>query len=190
VASFLDGLFESMSGFTTTGLSVLNIATLPKCLLFFRAYAQWIGGAGIIVLSLAIFLRPGRAAFQLYASEFSEVNLLGSVVATARVVAMIHCGLTALGFLVYLAVGMTPFAALLHVMSTLSTGRVAPARSASWTWYEIQPSHREAIPMPRAISSFSFVLSAPSAVACLCNCPKPAIGPGSSVPSLRISPWR
>lgn len=126
VAPFIDGFFESMSGFTTTGLSVLDIKQLPKTLLFFRAYAQWIGGAGIIVLSLAIFLGPGKVAFQLYTSESGEENLLGSVMATVRVVARLYLGLTVLGFLVFLAAGMQPFEALLHILATLSTGGFSP----------------------------------------------------------------
>jgi trk system potassium uptake protein TrkH len=139
--SFLDGFFEAMSGFTTTGLSVMDIAHLPKSLLFFRAYAQWVGGAGIIVLSLAVFFGPGKAAFQLYASEFKEDNVLGSVITTARVVAMLYVGLTGLGLVVYLVTGMQPFEALLHVMATLSTGGFSPYpesigkfRSSLVTW--------------------------------------------------------
>lgn len=126
VAPFIDAFFESMSGFTTTGLSVLDIKHLPKTLLFFRAYAQWIGGVGIIILSLAVFLEPGKTAFQLYTSEYNAENLLGSVIATAQVVARVYFGLTILGFLVFLAVGMKPFEALLHILATLSTGGFSP----------------------------------------------------------------
>jgi trk system potassium uptake protein TrkH len=124
--SFLNAFFEATSGFTTTGLSVLDPETLPYSLAFFRAYAQWVGGAGIIVLSLAVLLRPGRAAFRLYASEFGEENLIGSVIATARVVLSVYIALTALGFLAYIAVGMGPWDALLHVLATISTGGFSP----------------------------------------------------------------
>jgi len=120
--SFINGLFEALSGFTTTGLSVLDPARLPETLLFFRSYAQWIGGAGIIILSLAILLRPGGAAFKLYATEFGEENIVGSVIATARVVLRIYLILTALNYLAYLAAGMGPFDGLLNAFSTISTG--------------------------------------------------------------------
>jgi len=129
-ANFIDGFFEAMSGFTTTGLSVLDVESLPQSLIFFRAYAQWIGGAGIIVLSLVVLLGPGRAAFKLYASEFGRENLVGSVIATARVVAVIYLGLTALGFLAFIASGLEPFEAAVHALATLSTGGFSPHRES------------------------------------------------------------
>jgi trk system potassium uptake protein TrkH len=128
--SFVNGLFEAMSGITTTGLSVLSLKEVPTSLLFFRAYLQWLGGAGIIVLSLIILVGPGKAAFRLYASEFGKENLMGSVIATARVVMVIYCLLTAAGFLVYLGVGMAPFDALLYIMATISTGGFAPYKES------------------------------------------------------------
>lgn len=124
--TFVNALFESMSGFTTTGLSVLDPEGLPRSLVFFRAYAQWVGGAGIVVLSLAVLLRSGPAAFRLYASEYGEENVVGSVVATARVVLSVYALLTALGFLAYVAVGLTPWDALLHALATVSTGGFSP----------------------------------------------------------------
>jgi len=124
--SFLNAFFEAMSGFTTTGLSVLDPETLPQSLTFFRAYSQWIGGAGIIVLSLAVLLRSGPAAFRLYASEYGEETLVGSVIATARVVLSVYALLTALGFLGFVAAGLGPWDALLHALSTISTGGFSP----------------------------------------------------------------
>ena len=126
VASFDDALFESMSGFTTTGLTVLVDRPLPASLIFFRSYSQWIGGAGIVILSLVFLLPPGQAAFQLYAAGFREDRQVGSVVRTARVVAVIYSGLTALGFLAYLLAGMSAFDSLIHVLSTISTGGFSP----------------------------------------------------------------
>jgi trk system potassium uptake protein TrkH len=122
VTSFIDGFFETMSGFTTTGLTVLDVGAAPRTLLFFRSYAQWIGGLGIIILSLAILLRPGKAIFQLYSTEFGEENIKGSVIATARIVAKIYLILTGAGFLAYLLSGMGLFDALIHILSTLPTG--------------------------------------------------------------------
>jgi trk system potassium uptake protein TrkH len=126
LASFWDGFFESMSGFTTTGLSVLELTTLPSSLLFFRAYSQWIGGAGIIILSLAVLIGPGRAAFRLYASEFGEEHLVGNVVATARVVVTVYGILTLLAFAAFVAAGMSAFDGLLHALATISTGGFSP----------------------------------------------------------------
>jgi trk system potassium uptake protein TrkH len=124
--AFVDGFFESMSGFTTTGLTVVHLETLPTSLLFFRAYSQWIGGAGIIVLSLIVLLGPGQSSFQLYTSEFGEENLAGDVKATARWVLRVYLILTAAGFAALFAAGMAPFDALLHVMATVSTGGFSP----------------------------------------------------------------
>ncbi|MDH3359999.1 MAG: TrkH family potassium uptake protein [Desulfobulbaceae bacterium] len=126
VAPFADSFFEAMSGFTTTGLSVLDLNHLPTSLLFFRAYSQWIGGAGIIILSLVLLLGPGQTSFTLYTSEFGEENLVGNVIATARIVMKVYLGLTLFGFLAYLVAGMTPFNAILHIMATISTGGFSP----------------------------------------------------------------
>ncbi len=122
VVPYIDGFFEAMSGITTTGLSVIPANALPKSLLFFRSYAQWIGGAGIIVLSLALLLMPGTSAFHLYSSERMKENLVGSFVSTARIVLKVYLILTALCLMVYLAFGMGAFDAVIHVLSTISTG--------------------------------------------------------------------
>lgn len=137
VTSFLDGFFESMSGITTTGLSVVDVERLPVSLLFFRAYLQWVGGAGIIIISLVMFLEPGKASFQLYASEFGRENLVGSIFATARLVVRIYLALTVIGFFVFLAVGMTPFDSLLHILSTVSTGGFSPYRDSMARFGEV-----------------------------------------------------
>jgi trk system potassium uptake protein TrkH len=121
-ASFLDGLFESMSGFTTTGLSVLPVDRLPVSLLFFRAYSQWVGGIGIVLLSLLVLVGPGRSAFQLFSSEYGGQNLAGNVQTTARTIGLLYLGLTAAGYAAYRVVGMGWMDALLHVMATVSTG--------------------------------------------------------------------
>jgi len=126
VATPLDGFFESVSGFTTTGLSVLDVETLPTSLLFFRSYAQWIGGAGISVLSLVVLAGPGQAAFRMYASQGGRENLVGSVVATTRIVMKIYLTLTGVGWMAFVATGMSPFDGLLHVLSTVSTGGFSP----------------------------------------------------------------
>jgi len=122
IKSFLDGLFEAMSGFTTTGLTMVNETTLPASLHFFRAYSQWLGGMGIIVLTLAILLRPGKTAFKLYSSEFGETNILGSVISTAKAVIKVYLSLTALGFVAFFFAGMGLYDALIHILTTIPTG--------------------------------------------------------------------
>ena len=111
-----------MSGVTSTGLSVLNVTELPRSLLFFRAWSQWVGGAGIVVLSLVVLIGPGNAAFRLYDSEFGESNVLGSVKAMGRVVLLVYTALTLAPYAAFLLAGMGPFDGLAHALSTLSTG--------------------------------------------------------------------
>lgn len=127
---FVDGFFEAMSGFTTTGLSVVDPSVLPRSLLFFRSYSQWVGGAGIIVLVIAFLPTPRAALVHLYSSEFKDENVLGNIVATTRLVFKIYGALTALALLAYMAVGMTGFDALLHALSTISTGGFSPHPSS------------------------------------------------------------
>jgi trk system potassium uptake protein TrkH len=121
-APFVDGLFEAMSGFTTTGLSLMDVETLPWTLLFFRALSQWVGGAGIVVVSLVVLIGPGRAAFRLYAAEYAGENVAGSVLGTARVVLMAYGAITLGGVALLAGLGMPPADALLHGMSAVATG--------------------------------------------------------------------
>ena len=124
--SFLDGWFEALSGITTTGLSVFVAEELPRSLVLFRSLYQWIGGAGIVVLSLALLLPPGRAALSLYAAEYGRENVFGNVRLVARRVAVVYLTLTAAGYGAYLVAGMGPFDGLVHVLSTISTGGFSP----------------------------------------------------------------
>ncbi|MEJ2104780.1 MAG: potassium transporter TrkG, partial [Ignavibacteriaceae bacterium] len=130
VTNYLNGFFESISGFTTTGLSVLNPDKLPDTLLFIRAYSQWIGGAGIIILTLVILSGPGTSALKLYSSEFGKENLVGNVKNTGIIVLKIYSILTAAGFILYIISGVNFFEAILLVLSTISTGGFAPHSSS------------------------------------------------------------
>ncbi|MFW6212645.1 MAG: TrkH family potassium uptake protein [Spirochaetota bacterium] len=117
-----DAVFESMSGITTTGLSMFRPEDLPLSLVFFRSYLQWIGGVGIVILSVLVLIGPGMNSYRLYASEFGDEKIAGSVSATARIVTTTYVVLTAVGFLAFLVSGLSAFDSLIHVMSTVSTG--------------------------------------------------------------------
>ena len=130
VTNYLNGFFESISGFTTTGLSVLNPDKLPDTLLFLRAYSQWIGGAGIIILTLVLLSGPGTSALKLYSSEFGKENLVGNVKNTGIIVLKIYSILTVAGFILYIISGVNFFDAILLVLSTISTGGFAPHSSS------------------------------------------------------------
>ncbi|RMF15103.1 MAG: TrkH family potassium uptake protein [Candidatus Dadabacteria bacterium] len=126
LGSVVDALFESISGFTTTGSSVLtDVSAVAPSLLFWRSMTHWLGGMGIIVLSLAIMPFLGVAGMQLYKAEVSgptKERLLPRIEDTARLLWMIYVALTvAEAFL--LAMGeMDWFDAVNHAMATVATG--------------------------------------------------------------------
>lgn len=125
--SITDSIFESMSGLTTTGATVITgIDLLPKSLLFYRQQLQWLGGMGIIVLAVAILPMLGVGGMQLYRAEtpgpIKDNKLTPRITETAKALWYIYLGLTiacALGF--YFA-GMSAFDAIGHSFSTVAIG--------------------------------------------------------------------
>lgn len=138
VAGPVDAFFESMSGFTTTGLSVTDPEALPRSLVLLRALSQWIGGAGIILLSIVVLSGPGSAAARLYAAELGRENMLGSVGATARALGLAYAGLTAVAYVALLAAGAGLYDGLAHALALVSTGGFSPF-SASIGAYSSSP---------------------------------------------------
>lgn len=123
---WLDALFEAISGVTTTGLSTLaSVEHRPGTFLVARAWMQWVGGLGFVVLSVALMLEPGMAARRLAASSL-DPDIVGSMRAHARRVLAIYLGLTAFGLVVLLAFGATLFDAVVHTFAGVSTGGFAP----------------------------------------------------------------
>lgn len=124
--SFTDAFFESMSGFTTTGASVIqNIEGISKGILFWRSLIQWIGGMGIIVLSLAIlpFLKTG--GMQLYKAEVPSPvpdKLNPRIKETAAILWKVYALLTALLIVLLVTGGMSVFDAICHAFTTMPTG--------------------------------------------------------------------
>ncbi|NKN33001.1 TrkH family potassium uptake protein [Marichromatium bheemlicum] len=123
----IDALFESTSGVTTTGATVIDgLDTLPRALLFYRQQLQWFGGMGLIVLGLAVMPLLGIGGMQLYRAEapgpLKEEKLTPRLTQTARTLWTLYLGLTLACALAYWLAGMTPFDALCHSLSTLSTG--------------------------------------------------------------------
>lgn len=125
--SFPDALFEAVSAVTTTGLSTkATLVGAPKTFLFARAWMQWYGGLGIVVLSLALLLEPGLVAKGLAVSEAESDNLVGGTRSYARRVLKVYAVLTALGVIGSLAAGLGFFDALLYTFAAVSTGGFAP----------------------------------------------------------------
>ncbi len=135
--SLQSALFESISAITTTGLTSLpSQAGLPDALLFSRAWMQWYGGLGIVVLSLALLVPPGAVAKGLAVNEAETDNLVGSMRAHARHILFIYLGLTLGALLLNRLARLDGFDSLLFSLSAVSTGGFAPHDSslAELTW--------------------------------------------------------
>ncbi|WP_159517521.1 TrkH family potassium uptake protein [Sunxiuqinia indica] len=126
IPSFADAWFESMSGFTTTGSSILNdIEALPRSMLFWRSETHWIGGMGIIVLVVAIMpllKMYGGQLFNLEASVVVEEKFSTKIRYVARSIWMIYVGLTALETVLLTLGGMNLFDSICHSFATVATG--------------------------------------------------------------------
>ncbi len=125
--SYTDAFFETMSGFTTTGASILGqgIEELPEGLHVWRAMTHWIGGMGIIVLTIAILPLLGIGGMQLYAAEVpgpTPDKLTPRIKETAKRLWAIYVGLTAVQVVLLMLGNMNFYEAVCHAMSTLSTG--------------------------------------------------------------------
>ncbi len=125
--SFTDAAFESMSGLTTTGATVLvGLDLLPKSLLFYRQLLQWLGGMGIIVLAVAIFPMLGIGGMQLYRTESPGPNkdnkLTPRITETAKALWYIYLTLTLACACAYWLSGMDTFDAISHSFSTVAIG--------------------------------------------------------------------
>ncbi len=117
-----DSLFESVSGITTTGLSVFSSGELPVTFVFARAWLQWLGGLGIVIITLAFLLRPGTASHRLFAIHLKKDTDLPSVKVVAKGIATIYAGLTVFFFASYMIAGASFFDSLVHALTTVSTG--------------------------------------------------------------------
>ena len=130
IPSFTDAFFETVSGFTTTGASILaDVESLPKGILFWRSLTQWIGGMGIIVLSLAILPFLGVGGMQLFKAEIPGPvvdRLTPRITGTAKILWGVYLGLSALEAILLLAGGMSLFDALCHTFATMATGGFSP----------------------------------------------------------------
>jgi trk system potassium uptake protein len=126
--TYLDALFESVSGLTTTGATVVpsGLDFLPRSLLYYRAQLHWLGGMGIIVLAVAVLPMLGIGGMQLFRAEtpgpMKESKLTPRITGTARALWLVYVALTAACAAVYWLVGMSPFDAICHAFSTIATG--------------------------------------------------------------------
>jgi trk system potassium uptake protein TrkH len=126
---FSAAFFESMSGFTTTGLTVLaDIQGLPEGILLWRSLTHWLGGMGIIVLSVAMLSGLGAGGMQLFKAEVpgpSAGKLLPRAAASARILYLVYMGLSLLQVVLLFFGGASFFEALTHSFATMGTGGIS-----------------------------------------------------------------
>jgi trk system potassium uptake protein TrkH len=126
IPSFTDALFETISGFTTTGATILaDVEALPKCMLFWRSFTHWIGGMGVLVFLLAIIPLSGGSNINLMRAESpgpSVGKLVPKIKSTARILYIIYIVLTAVEFVLLMIARMNPFEAICSAMGTAGTG--------------------------------------------------------------------
>jgi len=125
--SFTDAIFEAVSGFTTTGAIIFpSLETLPPSVLYYRSQVEWLGGIGIVVLAVALLPMLGVGGMQLLRAEtpgpVKDSKLTPRITETAKALWIIYVALTAVCALAYWGAGMTPFDAIAHSFTTVSTG--------------------------------------------------------------------
>ncbi len=138
IPSVVDAIFETISGYSTTGSSILSdIESMPKGILFWRSATHWIGGMGIVVLTIAILPLLGIGGMQLFMAEApgpSADKLHPRITDTAKRLWLIYVGLTITEFLLLKVAGMTWFDAINHAMATVSTGGFSTKNASVAHW--------------------------------------------------------
>lgn len=160
VVSFTDAFFETMSGYTTTGASIItDLTTIPKDILFWRSMTQWIGGMGIIVLAVAILPILGIGGMQLFGAESPGLKtdkLAPKIRDTAKRLWLVYLGLTAAEIIALKIAGMSWFDALNHAMTTMATGGFSTFNSSA---AEFSPAIQYIITFFMFMAGTSFTLT-------------------------------
>lgn len=162
IPNFANALFETISGYSTTGSSILtDIEGTSKGILFWRSATHWIGGMGIIVLTIAILPLLGIGGMQLFMAEApgpSADKLHPRITDTAKRLYLIYVVLTFAEFFLLKVAGMTWFDAINHAMATMSTGGFS-TKADSVAFYNDQPFIQYIIIFFMIIAGTNFVLS-------------------------------
>lgn len=126
IPSYVDAFFETVSGFTTTGSTILkNVEAIPKSLLFWRSFTHWIGGMGILVFVIAIMPKTENSSMHIMRAEVpgpTVDKLVSKLGASARILYGIYCAMTAIMVIMLLAGGMPFFDCLVNTFATAGTG--------------------------------------------------------------------
>ncbi|WOC40791.1 TrkH family potassium uptake protein [Polaribacter sp. HL-MS24] len=162
IPNITDAFFETISGYSTTGSSILtDIESMPKGILFWRSITHWIGGMGIIVLTIAILPLLGIGGMQLFMAEApgpSADKLHPRITDTAKRLYLIYVVLTLVEFLLLKLAGMTWFDAINHAMSTVSTGGFS-TKNASMAHYNHLPFVQYIVIFFMMVAGTNFVLT-------------------------------
>ena len=162
IPNITDAFFETISGYTTTGASILNdIESLPRGIIFWRSLTHWIGGMGIIVLAIAILPLLGIGGMQLFSAEAPGPNadkLHPRITDTAKRLWLIYVGYTAAETILLQLAGMSFFDAINHAMATLSTGGFS-TKNASLAFWNDQPLIQYIVILFMFLAGSNFVLS-------------------------------
>ncbi len=118
----VDAVFESVSGFTTTGLTVTKPESLPMSMLLWRSLTQWIGGLGVLVMVLMLLGSPGLSAYHIYRSEGRYHRIEPSTINSIKRIVKIYGIYTLFGMALLYAAGMPLFDAINHSLTSISTG--------------------------------------------------------------------
>jgi len=162
IPNLTNAFFETISGYTTTGASILNdIESLPKGILFWRSLTHWIGGMGIIVLAIAILPLLGIGGMQLFAAEAPGPGgdkLHPRITDTAKRLWLIYVGYTLAETILLKLAGMTFFDAANHALSTLSTGGFS-TKNASIAYWNDSPFIQYIVIVFMFLAGTNFVMS-------------------------------
>jgi trk system potassium uptake protein TrkH len=162
IPNITNAFFETMSGYTTTGASIIdNIEILPEGILFWRSLTHWIGGMGIIVLAIAILPLLGIGGMQLFAAEAPGPNadkLHPRITDTAKRLWLIYFGYTVAETILLKLAGMSFFDAMNHSLATLSTGGFS-TKNASLAYWNNQPLIQYIVILFMFLAGSNFVLS-------------------------------
>ncbi|AUC20767.1 potassium transporter [Polaribacter sejongensis] len=162
IPSVADAFFETISGYSTTGSSILtDIESMPKGILFWRSATHWIGGMGIIVLTIAILPLLGIGGMQLFMAEApgpSADKLHPRITDTAKRLYLIYISLTFAQFFLLKIAGMTWFDAINHAMATMSTGGFS-TKNSSVAFYNNLPLVQYIIIFFMFVAGTNFVIT-------------------------------
>ena len=160
VVSFTDAFFETLSGYTTTGASIItDLDIVPKDILLWRSMTQWIGGMGIIVLAVAILPILGIGGMQLFVAESPGLKadkLAPKIRDTAKRLWLIYVGLTVAELVMLKIAGMTWFDALNHALTTMATGGFSTQNTSA---AEFSPAIQYIITLFMFLAGTSFTLT-------------------------------